>query len=54
MFVMLICHCRLLQKAVDSDAEFPGTATFENGDFFGLKVNEEDKYDVVYDYTYAF
>jgi hypothetical protein len=44
---------RLLQQTVSSGTEFPGTVRFENGDFFGLKVKEEDKYDVVYDYTYA-
>ena len=56
MFVLLftVLQSRLLKQAVDSGAEFTGTIKFENGDFFGLKLKEEDKYDVVYDYTYAF
>jgi hypothetical protein len=55
MFVLvLILQFRLLKQAVDSGAEFTGTVKFEIGDFFGLKLQEEDKYDVIYDYTYAF
>jgi hypothetical protein len=54
MFVLVLIRSRLLKQAIDSGSEFTGTVKFEKGDFFGLKLKEEDKYDVVYDYTYAF
>jgi hypothetical protein len=30
---------------------FPGKATFQVADFFSLSVPEEEKFDLVYDYT---
>lgn len=30
---------------------FPGKVTFQEADFFSLFVSEEEKFDLVYDYT---
>lgn len=38
----------LLASSLDP---FPGKVTFQEADFFSLSVSEEEKFDLVYDYT---
>jgi hypothetical protein len=38
----------LLASSLDP---FPGKVTFKETDFFSLLVTEEEKFDLVYDYT---
>lgn len=41
---------RLLESSPDPS---PGKVTFQEADFFSLSASDEEKFDLVYDYTYV-